>query len=464
MKNTGKQRKSDTVLFALTVALFAALVFLTSALIMLYSRSTSEGDIPFDLDRLTSDDSSGGAAEIADAILPEFIGITTGGKRYGISGSSAVMADIYGELSYTVSETLLSENCRQGDESFWLSCAELADSVYIRYHSELPDVMIGLFADAAADTAHTRDRVNAYIYEMFILPSEDTSGTATVAVRSVAGEVFIYSEEEAENGLMTAELGKYTRSYTSSMKEFVFSMGEYGTGSPTEPVFAEPITTKNILTTDGTAFLIKSSTSMVNRLMRIFGINPNKLLSSHEEPTGKISYTDRTGVLYIERSALEYRAAEDGGIPVEDIIGYTDSIGIGEYISAVYGLVGNIKALESHCAGGSADLYLTEITSNGREVSMRLEFFYDNILVSGTEPALDVTFEDGRLTYARLFTVTVKGIGTRSETFGEWWFFDSIESGGEIRNVGLIYRSDYVADSVSAQWRASVGAAREKRR
>ena len=81
MKNTGKQRRSDAVLFWLTAVLFAALAFLTVALIMLYGRNTSAGNIPFNLDRLTSADSQAERAEIRDALLPEFIGITTGGKR-----------------------------------------------------------------------------------------------------------------------------------------------------------------------------------------------------------------------------------------------------------------------------------------------------------------------------------------------------------------------------------------------
>lgn len=457
MKNTGKQRRGDAVLFGLTAVLFATIAFLTVALIMLYSRNTSEENIPFDLDRLTSADSQAERAEIADALLPEFIGITTVGKRYGISVSSAVMTDLYGELSETISETLVYSNAKKSDEEYWLSCADATESVYIRYHSQLPDVVVGVFADVCAGNTTTRDRTTSYVYEMFILPSHSGAKTSEVVVRSIAGEVYVYRESNASYALMTADLAKYTRSYTSSMKEFIFSRGEYATTSPTEPIFVEPVSTRNILTTDGTAFLIKGSQASITRLMRVFGLNPNKLLSSHEEPSGKLSYTDRSGILYLEKSAFEYRAADDGGVAVTDIIGYTDTIGLSEYIAAVYGLMNKIDDIESHCAGGSADLYLVDISSDGREVSMKFEFFFDNILVIGTEPALTVTFKDGKLTYARLFTVTVKSVNTRTESFNEWWFFDNLAKDGAVaQNVGFVYRSDYISDAVCAEWRADV--------
>lgn len=455
MKNTGKQRRSDAVLFGLTAVLFAALAFLTVALIMLYGRNTSAGNIPFNLDRLTSADSQADKAEIRDALLPEFIGITTGGKRYGISASSAVMTDLYGELAGTISETLIHSNAKASDEAYWLSCEDAAESIYIRYHSQLPDVVIGIFADANSGITNTRDRTLAYVYEMFILPSRGGTKTSEAVVRSIAGDVYVYRVENASFSLVSADLTKYIRSYTSSMKEFIFSYGEYATESPTEPVFVEPVSTRNILTTDGTAFLIRNSQLSITRLMRVFGLNPNKLLSSHEEPSGKLSYTDRSGILYLEKSAFEYRAADDGGVEVTDIIGYTDKIGLSEYIAAVYGVMGKIDAIESHCAGGNADLYLMDISSDGREVSMKFEFFFDNILVIGTEPALTVTFKDGKMTYARLFTVTVKSVNTRFESFNEWWFIDNLAKDGVVaQNVGLVYRSDYISDSVCAEWRA----------
>ena len=455
MKNTGKQRRSDTVLFTLTIVLFAALVFLTASLLLLFNRSASAGDIPFDLDRLTSDDSAGNRAEVADAILPEFIGITEDGKRYGISVSSAVMSDLYGELSAVISETVTYNNARASDEAYWLSCIDRDDSVYIRYHSELPDVVVGMLADMHTGVSGARDRVAAYIYEMFIIPSPDGSGISKIATKSASGDVTVYQLEGASNGLMDADLVKYLRSYTSSMRKFVFAHGEYDTMSATEPVFAESVTTRNILTTDGTTFLIKNTSSAIYQLMRVFGLNPNKLLSTHEDSKGTLSYTDRSGVMYIHKSALEYRASEEGGIDVEDIIGYTDSMGISEYITAVYGLIDNIGAIESHCTGGSADLCLVEISSKGGKVQMKFEYFYDNIIVLGPEPALTVTFESGKLTAARLYTVTIKNVGSRYETFGEWWFFDHLKRDGTVaQNVSLAYRSDYIAESVSAEWRA----------
>ncbi len=455
MKNTGKQRRSDTVLFTLTIVLFAALVFLTASLLLLFNRSASAGDIPFDLDRLTSDDSAGNRAEVADAILPEFIGITEDGKRYGISVSSAVMSDLYGELSAVISETVTYNNARASDEAYWLSCIDRDDSVYIRYHSELPDVVVGMLADMHTGASGVRDRVAAYIYEMFIIPSPDGSGISKIATKSASGDVTVYQLEGASNGLVDADLVKYLRSYTSSMRKFVFAHGEYDTISATEPVFAESVTTRNILTTDGTTFLIKNTSSAINQLMRVFGLNPNKLLSTHEDSKGTLSYTDRSGVMYIHKSALEYRASEDGGIDVEDIIGYTDSMGISEYITAAYGLVDEIGAIENHCTGGSADICLVEISSKNGRVQMQFEYFYDNIIVLGPEPALTVTFESGKLTAARLYTVTIKNVGSRFETFGEWWFFDHLKREGTVaHNVSLAYRSDYIAESVSAEWRA----------
>lgn len=457
MKRANKRKKYDAIILVLTIVLFAALIAVTTVLFLSFNRNTVNRDNSFDLDGITSKGTHKDNEILSEALIPEFIGLTVNGQRKGISVSARAVADIYGNFAPVISRIVRYDNARLGTEEEWKEYAEATESVYIRYHSQFADIVIGTLADIACGENRNRDAVFSYIYEMFFLPGYGEEQRGLIATRSMDGDITVYSAPEQLDLISSADISKLIMSYGTQLKKFTFAEKRYEASSYTEPVFVDAITTSNIIISNKIASMMQANMMGINSIMRVFGINPDKLLSVHTEDDGVSSYTDRSGVLYAYESAIEYKAADDGGIEIKELVGYTENIDIGEYIHAAYSVVQDISAIYSNCTGGYADMYLSSVWSDGRNVKVELRYSYDNIRITDIEPAFIASFKDGKLVEARLFTVAVNNTGYRNESRSEWWFFDYLKRDEHVpNNVGLVYRSDFVSNSVVAEWSATV--------
>lgn len=453
MKTTGS--KNSVLTPVLAAVFFALLIGLTWGLISTLSRSSrTAGQVPFDLERITAQRDSD-PADVTQYLLPEFIGVTAGGERLGISAHANTMNALFSLLYPVLSECVSPRTAEAGTQTEWLALADEADSVYLRFHTELPDLLIGLFADLYTGRESNRTAAAADVYEMFVLPYREENDLR-LAARSAEGEVVFYRLSAPEAVLNAEDLKQFVRSYRSAMTPFTFAGEDYAASSETEPVFLEPVTSRNMLITGGTALMIRNSRSEAEQLLRLFDVNPDKLLTSHTEPDGTGSYIDAQGVVYVRQSAFEYAATGDG-VPVENWIGYTepDSVSLTAYIRAALAIVAQIRGIGRNYTGGDAGMFLSELSSENGRVTVTLRYAFDNVRIAGLEPAFTAVFENGRLTEANLYTAAVRGLGDRRESMNEWWFFDYAERTGVIpRNVGLVYRSDFTADSISAEWSA----------
>lgn len=455
MKKRTRQKKTDVIVFIITTVLFAALMVITGYLVVLFNKNTSESKIPFNLDSITLSGSSTVPEDFEDLLLPEFIGIKLGEEQRGVSGSVNVMTDVYSSFAQTISSVMQKENCTPSTLNEWNAFSTETNLVYVRYHSQMPDIVIGMFADISADRSENRTEVSSYVYEMFIIP-EDKLGTGeTIAVRDHDGHVFIYRNQRSEDHVSTAQLSKHLQTYSSQFRKFEFADSLISDKYSTDPVFVESVSTRNIFMTNEIASLAYGNT--IKTLMRVFRVNPDKLLTSHEGEDGTASYTDRSGVFYHYESAFEYKASEDGGIDISDIIGYSERNGLKEYLSAAKILFDEVKNINPNYTGAEADIYLSSVKSDGRVVELTFNYAYDNIRIADIEPAFIVSFKDGKIIGARLYTLMVTNVSTRNTPKSEWWFFDYIENDGrDVYNVGLVYRSDFVTEKVVAEWSAVV--------
>jgi len=65
---------------------------------------------------------------------------------------------------------------------------------------------------------------------------------------------------------------------------------------------------------------------------------------------------------------------------------------------------------------------------------------------------ISVELEVYVFTLCVLHTVAVRVLAERSESYSEWWFASKV--GRFSTDVRLVYRSDYVSESVAAEWAA----------
>lgn len=453
MKYGRKQKNSEKIVLAAAVVLFVLLCVLTAAtLSVVMSSSSVQSTVPFDLGRITADKTAE-YADVSDLLLPSFIGITADGARQGVSSSVNTVAELYRMITPTLAAVMADEYCTKADEALWNDLAREENSVYIRYHSELNDYVVSVFADSG-NTA--RNSLNAYIYELFLLPYSESTNAVRAAVRSQSGEVYVYEQSSPEEIITDDDLRRMQRSYRSALTEFEFAGERAFLQSPTEPLFRSEITSRNVIITGGSGALVQNSSKEMEELMRLFSLNPDKLLNRHTESDGSTSYIDRQGILYLRNDVFEYAAVSDGGISLENYIGYTDNIGLMDYVQASMVIFDEMGTINRHLTGGDADITLTSVESGGGSVTLTYEYTFDNLLITGIEPALVCVFEEGMLKSAKLYTLAVRNLGDRMDSIEEWWFADytegRTEAGVVYGNIGLVYRSDFVSDSVSAEW------------
>ncbi len=454
MKEQKRQLSNGIIIRAAVAVLFVALIVLTICTIYTISWSNSGADaVSFDLAKITNE-AWKTDINAAKYLVPEFIGVTTGGERIGISVSYNIVSELYRVLLSTI-YTGLAESVSLPDDK-WDDYTSEKNSVYIKYHTELPDGLICLFAGMYLDSNETLSpRFEMGIREIFIIPYSSEPYETILAVRNTSGDVRKYVIPSSKNVITISELDKFVRSYGSSMYHFIFNEGNYSNVSYTEPVYLDTIITRTVIMTKDTAALVQNSSDEREALLRVFGFNPDKILNTHVEDDGSSSYYDTGGILYLRDSEFEYvKASADSGIKVSDIIGGTESVGLEEYIHAALTLFDGIDGINKYYTGGDAEILLASASSEGGNVTLRFAYVIDNIPISDVSDAFVVSFENGVISHVLLHTIAVRILGDRNQSYSEWWFLSLLKEYS--CNVRMVYKSDYVSESVTAEWSAEI--------
>ena len=454
-KNASKPSREIGTRIAVPV-LFAVLCCLTVLTISAISGSSRTTDGGFDFAGLTNE-ARRTEADVSGYLLPEFIGVTVDGVRSGVSGSADIVAELYALLTPTLRSAFrdtvpLNEGC-------WEDCTAADNSVYIKYHSELPDGILALFAEMNANPETDSVNFRGNVREIFILPPASVSEDTRMMTRSDAGELRMYVIPSHKAAIGRGELGRFVRSYGNGMSPFLFNEGRYPFLSWSEPVYTEALQKRQLLMTVGTAVLIQNSAEEREEMLRLFGLNPDKLLNVHIEEDGSGSYYDTHGILYFRSSSFAYvRSSADSGRSVSEILGRTFAPNgkaeeaLEDYIQAAIQLYEGIVKINPLYAGGEADLLLRSVSSENGEVTLRFMYTAGNLRITEEQDAFRITFSHGRLVSAELHTVAVRLLAERSTSYSEWWFASTLDRC--CSDVRLVYRCDYVSEAVSAQWAA----------
>lgn len=453
-KNVSRSSRELVVRIAVPV-LFAALCVLTALTIFTISWSSTGAGGGFDLAGLTNE-ARRDNSDVSGYLLPEFIGITVDGTRRGISVSANVVAELYDILTPTLRSAFSSAEPQS--DTMWEEYTAARNSVYIKYHSELPDGILALFAGMAQEGRETSVTFDGNVREMFVLPPSSVSAETLLVTRSDLGDVKKYVIPSRKAAVSADELERFVRFYGSGMSEFHFNEGRYPNLAWTEPVYTEALQTRKLLMTDRTAVLIQNSAEEKEAVLRLFGLNPDKLLNVHEEEDGSSSYYDTHGILYFRASSIEYlRSSADSGVSVSEILGTAfsgdnPSEMLKAYIRTAVLLYEKVAAVNPVYSGGEADLLLRSVTSENGEVTLRFMYAVGNVPISDEQDAYRITFADGRIRHAVLHTVAVRVLADRETSYTEWWFASKL--GRFSSDVRLVYRSDYLSESVAAEWAA----------
>lgn len=430
--------------------LLVALCFLTASTIFTINRSNLVSSDEFDLDGLTNE-ARRDEANASDYLLPEFIGLTVDGVRSGVSTSANIVSDLYDILAPTVNTALTS--VVPLPDTAWEEYTSVANSVYIKYHSELPDGIIALFS-AASEDMRSDISFGGNVREIFYIPSANAE--SILVTRSDSGKIRKYVIPRSKSTVGIDELERFVRLYGGVMSPYTFNEDNISTLSWSEPVFTESIQTKQLIMTDGTCDLIQNSTVEKKAVLRLFGLNPDKLLSVHEETNEQVSYSDAHGILYLRNASFVYvPASSDNARSVAEVLGVSSVSGsagdtLWDYIQTALLLYEGIAEIERNYAGGEAQLLLRSAESENGEVTLCFFYAVGNIPISDERDAYRITFSNGKILRVELHTIAVRVLIERDESYTEWWFASKLQQYST--DVRLVYRSDYISEAVSAEW------------
>jgi len=353
-----------TAVLALILALLAA-----ATIIMMLSDMSGQSGVPFDLDKITAtknDDSTAGAM----LLIPSMIGITSEPARYASSTSAATTSEIYRTVLPVVAEVLGTPGTPDESENLWESFMSRDSSVYIRYHHEFADCFISSVSGNSGASSSA-----AQVYELFLLPYSESSDSVTAAVRSLSGEVCVYTKRSPENIITEDELDKLLDSYRSALAAFEFSASG-------EPVFTQTISSRNILMSNRSSLLLQTDSDEFDELLRLFRLNPDKLLNKHTSEDGTGSFIDAKGIFYIFESSFAYQAVAEGGVKLENYTDYQSPPSFSDYVSAAYDIYSRIGSLNRHFTGGDADIILASAES---ENGVNMLALNDLIVINDTD-------------------------------------------------------------------------------
>lgn len=431
----------------LIVAAIVAFVLLLAAMVgTVVLNSTASGTLysapPFALSSLIS-----GArrdtdeVELEAYILPSCIAVPFEEKHYGISMGDNVIRELYDMLSSCLSVGLAETPVPWTNED-WLALAENERGVYLRYHSALPVTVLQLDeTETGGETLPVR--------ELFLLLPDGDKSDCQLILRDIDGSVWQYLLQPTDPTDVVPTL--------SQVQTFVDGLGSHfyqcrlitQNDGTLEPVFVERMRVRDVLITPGTAVMMQENRKDdLKQLLAWFDFNPDKL-SAHEEADGTQVIVESHGVFQVQSDRLTYTATSDGGIPLQQYVGYQESYSLSDCLQAAGTLLEAVQDIHPYYLGGDADVLLTEVSQSEGRLRMVFRYAFDNLLLQGCDPAVVVEVENDRVMLAAFYTIALRSMGNFDSSYIEYGI---LEKNTSYYDVTLTYPADKSTGSVFPAW------------
>jgi len=445
--------KGEKVL--VTCVILAFLLMLALMVLTIAMNSAASGtlytDPPFSLSALVSDmQEETAVASPGEYVYPAFIGISPFPEGTGISVGDNVLKELYDLLTPCLADGLMKAP-EEDTEEAWSEAAENGRSVYIRYHSALPVMVLqGAAVSICGGMERTDSSLVLPVRELFLLLPDEQNGDCRILLRDSEGKIWRYLCDGRREYPTLAAVLAFTESLSDSF--FRFTLGGKGCAD-TEPVFLERLQVRNMLLTPDTAVMIQENrNNHFIKLLRQFDFNPDKL-STHEEGDGTQVTVESHGIFRMRSDRLTYTAGTDGGILLENFVGYKESYTPMDGLRAACTIVQNLRNMHTYYLGGDGEILLTEISVTDGRLRIVLRYAFDNLLLDGCEPALELLVENDRVILADVYAVSIRALGDFSSACLETGVLSSIlEDGKTWTDVTLTYPTDFKSSSIYPVW------------
>lgn len=408
----------------------------------------ANGDIPFEMQMLSTS-TKDSRLNIDDSLFqPTLIAVASDGDIRAVVNSEAVVQEMYTDVSPCLHNGLMGE-CVPIPDSHWMDAVSGENYVYVQYPWEFPHQIVFAFAAAKAESEGQIRQADTYvgIREALLLPDE--SGQIThLLVRGASGAYMFAVDAEADMSLFT----HYPQAYPD-----VFYRGEMSISDKDAAFFvADKIAARDIYVSEIGVSALLANREHLDSLLRLLTYNPDKL-RYHTETDGTFVYVESHGVLRMDARTLRYSAAEQGGIPLSQIVGRGASGDIYTYLRAASHIVWRLSDMDPLYTGGDAGLYLRSVSSRDGEITLYFSFCSDNIEIyrSGRNTGLHITFRGDKIVQiVHHITVVRRGLDEHKLIL-QSWYKDQLAPDAPA-SMRPVYRMEEGSISMSAEWLAEV--------
>ncbi|MDD4774646.1 MAG: hypothetical protein PHZ09_13760, partial [Eubacteriales bacterium] len=271
-------------------------------------------------------------------------------------------------------------------EAIWKSCIAGNNYIYIKYAALLPSVVIGSFLDIEQNTPVSDDSV-VFIREMFIMFNYygDESYSIHAVTRDDNSNVAVFdydyiSSEPRKYFTIKSMLPYYGNSFFARYSFAAANQSVLAYKLPltdTALIYSKDISTHDITVTNIND--VKFSGESADRILKLFGFNPDKL-NSFINTDGTLVYIETHGELEVLSDKIIYNTNKNnGGINISDVLSYgfyDGNYDISEKIKATGIIIDTIRETDSGFMGGDAGLKLSSLAYDNKTNNLIIKYSY----------------------------------------------------------------------------------------
>jgi hypothetical protein len=155
----------------------------------------------------------------------------------------------------------------------------------------------------------------------------------------------------------------------------------------------------------------------------------------------------------MQADRLTYTAGTDGGILLENFVGVKESYTPMDGLRAACTIVQSLRDMHTYYLGGDGELLLTEISVTEGVLRIVFRYAFDNLLLDGCDPALELLIENDRIMMADVYAISIRALGDFTSAYLETGVLSSLSEEEEsLTDVTLTYPTDFRSSSIYPVW------------
>ncbi|MBQ8275426.1 MAG: hypothetical protein IJZ02_02220 [Clostridia bacterium] len=395
----------------LKTVLFVGL-FLSSAILSVFyiadasaGQGTAEGNLPAEVLAVLMGNAEAEDSLPPDSLMPAFFGMKQAGEEpVGIRSGTEMMRDLNELISPWIGFAMGEGSVctAEADAARWKTCLSANAFFYLRWDGEFPAAILRAYAlpedkDAMLTTAEGE---LPRIHEIFLFPQGQTNDGVCAVSRDLAGQVSLWRQKNA-NTAWDETLPDFDdfSIYQSRgiLQSFDFAGELYPDISSrlqSLPVLRTLITLPALLF-DYPLAQEQSAARISDFVLECLGYNLNKATGYYESETDTAVFVETHGTLRATADTLTYEATDRGGLSVGIFLEKdSTAFNLRDDLAAGEALVAALRRGDRFLLGGAAEPRLTSISLEGDTLILTFSYFYENVRVDLSSPAVTVAVRD----------------------------------------------------------------------